>query len=90
MSRMVLVDNAAYSYVHQLANGIPVIPFYDNKDDRQLQALTSYLLTLQDQDVLATNKKHFKMHQYFTDSDHNKVIKKIFPCRNNNLNDTLD
>lgn len=30
--RMVLVDNAAYSYVLQLNNGIPILPYYDGKD----------------------------------------------------------
>lgn len=28
---LVLVDNAAYSYAFQLDNGIPVIPYVDNK-----------------------------------------------------------
>lgn len=30
---IVLVDNAAYSFGYQLTNGIPIIPFYDNKND---------------------------------------------------------
>jgi len=30
---IVLVDNAAYSFGFQLTNGIPIIPFYDNKND---------------------------------------------------------
>lgn len=30
---VVLVDNAAYSYGLQLDNGIPIIPYYDNKKD---------------------------------------------------------
>ncbi len=29
---VVLVDNAAYSYVLQLDNGIPILPFYEGKD----------------------------------------------------------
>lgn len=28
---LVLVDNAAYSYAFQLDNGIPIIPYVDNK-----------------------------------------------------------
>ena len=31
MSEMVLVDNAAYSYLHQQDNGIPIIPYYRGK-----------------------------------------------------------
>lgn len=30
---IVLVDNAAYSYAFQLANGIPIIPYYEGKND---------------------------------------------------------
>lgn len=41
---MVLVDNSAYCYYPQLDNGIPIIPFYDNKKDKELLFLTDYLL----------------------------------------------
>lgn len=30
---MVLIDNAAYSFGYQIDNGIPIIPYYDNKND---------------------------------------------------------
>jgi CTD small phosphatase-like protein 2 len=42
LSEIVLVDNAAYSYALQLANGIPILPYYDGKD-YELSALESYL-----------------------------------------------
>ena len=38
-----LVDNAAYSFGFQLNNGIPIIPFYDNKQDEELVHLIYYL-----------------------------------------------
>ena len=31
MSDMLIVDNAAYSFGFQIENGIPIIPYYDNK-----------------------------------------------------------
>jgi len=43
---MLLVDNAAYSYYFQLENGIPIVPFYDNHNDRELIYLTAYLLQI--------------------------------------------
>jgi CTD small phosphatase-like protein 2 len=43
LDSIVLVDNASYSYAMQVENGIPIIPYYDNKNDTQLQALTTYL-----------------------------------------------
>ncbi len=33
---IILVDNAAYSFGYQIENGIPIIPYYDNKEDREL------------------------------------------------------
>ena len=33
IENILLVDNAAYSYFYQLDNGIPIIPFYDDKSD---------------------------------------------------------
>lgn len=32
MSKIVLVDNSAYSYSMQLENGIPILPYYEGKD----------------------------------------------------------
>jgi len=34
---IVLVDNAAYSFGIHIENGIPIVPYYDNKDDRELK-----------------------------------------------------
>ena len=42
-SKMVLVDNAAYSYVFQLENGIPILPYYQGVHDFELKALELYL-----------------------------------------------
>jgi CTD small phosphatase-like protein 2 len=42
---MVLVDNAPYSYIFQLENGIPILPFYKGQDF-QLPKLEKYLLEI--------------------------------------------
>lgn len=63
LDRVVLVDNAAYSFYHQLSNGIPIIPFYDNKQDTQLLSLQHYLLTLLHH-PLSFNRSHFNLHKY--------------------------
>jgi len=36
LKEIILVDNAAYSFGYQMENGVPIIPFYDNKADREL------------------------------------------------------
>lgn len=33
LDNIVLIDNAPYSYFFQLENGIPILPFYNSKDD---------------------------------------------------------
>ena len=46
LSNVVLVDNAAYSYAMQTENGVPIIPFFDDKKDCELIELCSYLTEL--------------------------------------------
>jgi len=43
IKKAVIVDNAAYSFVWNIENGVPIIPFYDNKQDRELFELEKYL-----------------------------------------------
>ena len=43
---IVLVDNAAYSFVLQVENGVPIIPFYNEKSDQELKRLEKYLLKM--------------------------------------------
>ena len=33
---IIIVDNAVYSFGYQLENGIPIIPFYNDKEDVEL------------------------------------------------------
>lgn len=43
---MVIIDNAVYSFGFQLDNGIPILPFYDDKQDEELLHLIYYLKCL--------------------------------------------
>jgi hypothetical protein len=50
------------SFAFQLDNGIPIIPFYDDKEDRVLLKIKDYLLSLKDvQDVRVINRKNFSL-----------------------------
>ena len=40
---ILLVDNAVYSFGFQLTNGVPILPFYRDPNDRELLQLVSYL-----------------------------------------------
>ena len=47
---VLLVDNAAYSYALQQENGVPIIPFYQRKDDSELLDQLSFLQKIKDID----------------------------------------
>lgn len=46
MKNVLLVDNAAYSYAFQLDNGVPILPYFQGKNDYELKVLGEYLLRL--------------------------------------------
>jgi len=62
---IVIVDNAVYSFGYQLENGIPIIPFYEDKEDEELLHLTQYLecLVVNGGDVREHNKKAFQLRE---------------------------
>lgn len=43
MEKIVIVDNSVLSFVFQLNNGIPILPFYSNENDNELNDLKVYL-----------------------------------------------
>jgi len=43
---MIIVDNAVYSFGYQLNNGVPILPFYDDKSDEEMLHLIYYLKCL--------------------------------------------
>jgi len=75
---IVLVDNAAYSFGYQIENGIPIIPYYDNKEDQELKHLIPYLKSLATvKDVREVNKQTFKLHTYSNYDGLEKVLNKV-------------
>lgn len=65
LENIVLVDNAPYSYMMQLSNGIPILSYMKGKDDDQLIKLESYLMSLLEvSDVRAINSMTFKLADY--------------------------
>ncbi|CAD8171973.1 unnamed protein product [Paramecium octaurelia] len=62
MKDIVLVDNSAYSFAFQVENGIPIIPYLDDKNDKELLHLQHYLQYLnQFDDVRSQNNKIFNL-----------------------------
>jgi CTD small phosphatase-like protein 2 len=63
LENLVLVDNAPYSYILQLANGIPIINYMKGKEDDQLVKLESYLMSLLTvEDVRVVNAQTFRLN----------------------------
>ncbi|CAD8165619.1 unnamed protein product [Paramecium octaurelia] len=79
LSQIVLVDNASYNYAWQLDNGIPIVPFYDNKDDRELWGLQTYLMGMRGvSDVREYNRNKLKLNQFYDASSAACVFEKLF------------
>ena len=80
---MVIVDNAAYSFGYQIENGIPIIPYYDNKTDKELKILIPYVKFLNSlKDLRDVNKSTFKFHMYTMYDTPEKVLEKVIYTRN--------
>ena len=72
---IVLVDNAVYSFAFQLDNGIPIIPYYKGKDDKQLLYLKEYLELIVEKDVIKDLKRTF-MSTELSNMDLDKIVER--------------
>ena len=43
MKDVILVDNATHCFGFQVTNGIPMVPFYKNEEDREMIHIMHYL-----------------------------------------------
>jgi CTD small phosphatase-like protein 2 len=46
MENKIIIDNSVLSFAFQLENGIPILPYYQNKDDIEMENLKNYLIKL--------------------------------------------
>ena len=62
MKDVVIIDNSVYSFAFQIDNGIPIIPFYNDKADEEMLHLVYYLKCLADvDDVREQNRQAFEL-----------------------------
>ncbi len=65
---VVLVDNASYSFGYQIDNGIPIVSWHYDPDDKELMYLTEYLKGLQNaDDVREVNQATFHLATFYND-----------------------
>jgi Dullard-like phosphatase family protein len=75
ISRMVLVDNSSKCSIPQLDNAIPILPFINNTEDRELDDLGHFLVQLAKQsDIPLYLKEYFKMHRYADSPSHHQLL----------------
>ena len=61
---IIIVDNLVPSFGLQLENGIPILDFINNRNDRELRGLEGMLLMLKEvQDVRPWLKKHLQLRK---------------------------
>lgn len=76
---MVLVDNAPYSYMLQLANGIPILNYLRGRDDDQLMRLEEYLMGLLPvEDVRTVNGETFRLKEYLHYENYEKLVYSLY------------
>ena len=61
---VVIVDNSVFSFSFHIDNGIPIIPFYADKEDEEMLHLVYYLNCLRDAaDVRVQNREAFELQK---------------------------
>lgn len=59
---IIIVDNYVYSFAFHLENGIPVVPFFGEKDDNEMVKVIRYIQSIHDKaDFRDANEKIFKL-----------------------------
>ncbi|CAK68015.1 unnamed protein product (macronuclear) [Paramecium tetraurelia] len=80
MSNILLIDNASYSFGQQIDNGVPIIAFYDDKQDQELLYLQNYLMKFRVvTDVRELNSQLLKVSSFTNYQDPTKLIQELFP-----------
>lgn len=76
LSDLMLIDNSPHTYVFHKTNGVPIIPFYDNYDDKELLKLIAYCKNIQhSEDLRTTQNESFKADKMMANIDSFELIK---------------
>ena len=65
---VVLIDNSVLSFAYHLNNGIPIVPYIEQKEDSQLLMLAYYLVSIANfDDLTEENKKHINIEHFIAE-----------------------
>jgi len=88
LKNVILIDNSSLIYECHIDNLIPIVPFYNSKNDKELVVLSYYLLSIMNYDDLRiANKKFINMNQFLIEA---KKEKEIEENEKEQIIDTLD
>ena len=61
---MIIVDNLAHSFGFQIDNGVPILEFHNDKNDKELKYLCNYLIEAStSEDLREFNKKKLRLNE---------------------------
>ena len=83
---MIIIDNSILSFAFHLDNGIPILPYYSNKGDRELTYLVHYLGNLINHVDLSAENKKFIKYNYENNNLNQSVI--IYDTSIDDINNT--
>ena len=71
---IVIIDNSVLSFAYHLNNGIPIVPYYNSKEDSELIILSKYLLFIADSnDLRKCNIEHICMESFLLQAQREKI-----------------
>ncbi len=91
LDNVILVDNAAYSYFFQLENGVPIVPYYDDKHDQELVMLMAYIRECisncekSNSSLRRVNDKYFRLGDYCKFEDIGPLVEELYSTDNSSL-----
>ena len=87
---MIIIDNSILSFAFHIDNGIPILPYYSNKNDRELIYLGHYLGSLVNHSDLRLENKKFIKYNYDTINSNNSALNISVVMFENTNNNTTD
>lgn len=75
LKNMLIIDNSVLSFAFHLDNGIPILPYYNNKKDREMLFLRDYLMNLSNtEDFRISNSKIFNLKRLLKETVEDEVL----------------
>ena len=67
---VVIIDNSVMAFAFDLNNGVPILPYYDAKQDIELMFCVYYLESIAEfDDLRVQNKKYLRMEHYLQQAE---------------------